>query len=95
MKIHFPTEVLERVVQESVKQAIQDSLPTAIRKATRKKYLTTKEVAEILSCTRRHVQALRDSKKLPFIQSGRTIRYDIDEVESYLNRGRVNTIKEE
>lgn len=96
MHAYIPTkEDLEKIINKAVEQAVTESLPSAIRKSTRKKWLTTSEVMEILSCTRRHVQSLRDAGKLPFRQNRRTIRYDTDEVENYLNRGRVNNIKEE
>ncbi len=91
MKIHFPTDDLEKIVDKAVKKAVNDSLPSAIRKATRPKWITTAKVTEILQCSTRHVQHLRDSGRLPYRQNRKSIRYDIDEVEAYLNRGRVNT----
>ena len=91
MKIHFPTDDLEKIVDKAVKKAVNDSLPSAIRKANQKRILTTSDVMEILSCTRRHVQHLRDSGRLPYIQIRRTVRYEFDEVMAYLNRGKVNS----
>ncbi|MEX2411799.1 MAG: helix-turn-helix domain-containing protein [Candidatus Paceibacterota bacterium] len=92
MHAYIPTkDELSKAVRQAVKEEIQNSLPEAIRKATRKKWITTDEVMDILQCSRRHVQHLRDSGRLPYRQNGRTIRYDIDEVENYLNRGKVNS----
>ena len=89
--IFIPTkDDLKELIRDAVKETVNESLPGAIRKATRKKWLTTDEVMEILQCSRRHVQHLRDSGRLPYRQNGRVIRYDIDEVEAYLNRGKVN-----
>ena len=85
---------LQELIQQSVAKEIQEQLPEAIRKATRKKWLTTAEVMELLQISRRQAQFLRDSKRLPYRQNGRTIRYDIDEVEAYLNRGKVEAIDE-
>lgn len=91
MNAYIPTKQdLKEAIREAIKEEMQSSIPGAIRKATRKKWLTTDEVMDILQCSRRHVQHLRDSGQLPFRQNGRTIRYDIDEVEAYLNRGKVN-----
>lgn len=91
MHAYIPTkEDLKEIIREAVKETVIESLPDAIRNATRKKWLTTDEVMDILQCSRRHVQHLRDSKRLPYRQNGRTIRYYIDEVEAYLNRGKVN-----
>lgn len=92
MNAYIPTkEDLKEFIRDAVKQTVNESLPGAIHKATRKKYLTTDDVMEILQCSRRHIQHLRDSGSLPFRQTGRTIRYDIDEVEAFLNRGKVNS----
>jgi len=91
MKIYIPTkEELEEAIRKTVRETIQDSLPPAIRKATRKTWLTTAEVMNMLQCSRPHLQYLRDSGQIPFHQHNRSIRYDIDEVEEFLNRGRVN-----
>lgn len=81
----------ERIIAKTVEKAVQNSLPSAIRKGTRKKWLTTTEVMEILQITRRSVQNLRDTGRLPFSQNRRTIRYDINDVEAYLSRGMVNS----
>lgn len=91
MHAYIPTkDDLKEFIRDAVKETVNESLPGAIRKGTRKKWLTTDEVMEILSVSRRHIQHLRDSGALPYRQNGRVIRYDIDEVEAYLNRGKVN-----
>lgn len=91
MNAYLPTkDDLKELIREAVKETVNETLPEAIRKGTRKKWITTDGVMEILECSRRHVQHLRDSGRLPYRQNGRTIRYDIDEVEAYLNRGKVN-----
>lgn len=89
----IPTrEDLQKIVSEAVRQTVNEALPGAIRKATRKKWLTTDEAIEFLQCSRRHLQYLRDSGKLPFTQNGRTIRYDIEQLEAYLCKGKVNQV---
>jgi len=93
MKIYIPTkEELEAAIRKTVRETIQESLPGVIRKATRKKWLKSSEVMEILQCSRPHLQYLRDSGQLPFRQHRRTIRYDFDEVEEFLNRCKVNNL---
>jgi len=83
-------EELEEIVSRTVQSTVNKVLPEAIRKASRKKWLTTDEAMEILQCSRRHIQHLRDSGALPYRQHKRTIRYDIDELEAFLNKGKVN-----
>jgi len=79
-------EELEQIISRETRKAVSEILPDVIRKATRKELLTTDDVMEILQCTRRHVQHLRDSKQLTFFQNGRTIRYKMDDVEAFLNQ---------
>jgi len=61
-----------------------------LREAYRKEWLNTDDVMDYLKCNGRHIQHLGDSNKLAFCQNGRTIRYHIDDVLEYLNRGWVN-----
>lgn len=84
--VYIPTrDDLKEIIREAVQQTVDQSLPEAIRKATRKKWLTTDEVMDMLQCSRRHIQYLRDSDQLPYSKNGRVIRYDIDEVEEFMN----------
>jgi excisionase family DNA binding protein len=93
MQAYIPTkEALERIISRVTRRTVNEVLPEAIRKATRKQWLTTDEVMEMLQCSRRHVQYLRDSGQLPYSQNGRTIRYHIEDVESYLNDGKVEEV---
>lgn len=90
MHAYIPTKKdLEDIISRVTKEIVKEVLPEAIRKATRKEWLTTDEVMEMLQCSRRHVQYLRDSKQLPYSQNGRTIRYNIEDVETFLNRHKV------
>lgn len=90
MNTYIPSqEDLEQIVSSVVKETIDTALPEAIRKATRRKWLTTDEVMEILQCSRRHIQYLRDSEQLPYSQNGRTIRYNIEDIETFLNNHKV------
>ena len=86
MHAYIPTkEELRNIVEAAVKRAVLDELPQVIRKATRKKWLTTEEVINLLQCSRRHVQYLRDSGQLLYSKNGRKIRYNIDDIEAFLD----------
>ena len=94
MTAYIPTkEELETIVSQTVSETVVSLLPEVIRKATRKKWLTTDEVMEILQVSRRQVQYLRDHNLLPYSQNGRTIRYDIEDVEAYLSDHKVEGIE--
>ena len=92
MQAYIPTkDDLKQFIRQAVQEEFKTSIPKAIKKANRKEWLTTDEVMEILQCSRRHVQYLRDSNKLPFTQHRRTVRYRYLDVESFLNKGLVKT----
>ncbi|PAU95369.1 hypothetical protein CK503_04020 [Aliifodinibius salipaludis] len=91
MNVFIPTkEEFEEAIYKAVRKVMREEMPALIRKATRKKWLTTNDVMDMLQCSRRQVQYLRDSRQIPFSQNGRTIRYDIEDVEAFLNGGKVN-----
>lgn len=92
MDVYLPSkEDLEQFITTAVKRTVEEALPNAIRKATRPKWLNTDDVMAMLKCSRRHVQYLRDTEQLPFRQNARTIRYDVDEVEKFLNNHKVKS----
>jgi hypothetical protein len=92
MNAYIPTkEDLEDIVSRTVKATVNEALPEAIHKATRKQWLTSDDVMDMLSCSRRHVQHLRDENLIEFHQTDRTIRYHIEDVEAYLNNGKVKS----
>ena len=94
MDLFIPTkEELDDAVYKAVKRVMREELPEIIRKATRKKWLRTDEVMEILQCSRRHVQYLRDSNQIEFYQHARTIRYTREAVEDFLNRVKIERIE--
>jgi DNA polymerase III psi subunit len=82
-------EELKGIVDRAVKEALRDVLPKVIRQASKKEWLNTDDVMEYLQCTRRHIQYLRDSEQLPYSQNGRTIRYHIDDIDTFLKNHKV------
>ena len=88
MKLYIPTEKeQERLLENVVTRVLDEKLPSIIRKATRKQWFNNKEAAKYLGRTTRHLQNLRDTRKINFSQNGKTIRYHIDDLEAYLNKG--------
>jgi len=82
-------EELKGIVDRAVKEALRDVLPKVIRQASKKEWLNTDDVMEYLQCTRRHIQYLRDSEQLPYSLNGRTIRYHIDDIDTFLKNHKV------
>jgi hypothetical protein len=89
---YIPTkQELKEAISKEVRDTVLDVLPQAIREASRKEWLDTSEVMEILQCSRRHVQHLRDSEQIVYHQNGRSIRYQRADVIAYLNNGKVSS----
>lgn len=82
-------EEYAKIAYNQAKRAFNDALPEALRKARQKEWLDTSDVMEILDCSRRHVQQLRDTNQIVFYQQGRSIRYRYEDIIEYLNRGKV------
>lgn len=85
MQTYIPTkEELKETVHEAVRELFKKELPSIIRKASRKEWLTTAELMELMGCSRRTIQYLRDEKRIPFSQEGHRILYPTDGIEAYL-----------
>lgn len=90
MKVIVTTqEELERLINKSVERTFKELMPTAIRLAKQKAWLTTDDVMERLSFSRRLIQYLRDNRRITFHQEGRTIRYHIDDLNEYMAKNRI------
>ena len=50
-----------------------------------KKFLTNKEVANLLGCSIRSLQSYRDSGELAYIKFGKKLLYKMKDIESFLN----------
>ena len=91
METFLPTkQEYKELVTEAVNEAIERELPHLVRKATRKKYLTTDETMELLGCSRKHLYYLRSQEKLPYIKEGKKVYYDIEDIEAYMQRNKVD-----
>lgn len=51
----------------------------------KKKLLRAPEVAKIMGLSLRAVYRLSESKKIPFVKWGKAIRYDLADVEAFIN----------
>jgi len=88
---YIPTkQELREAISKEVRDTVLDVLPEAIREATQRQWLDTADVMDMLQCSRRHVQHLRDSEQLEYYQTNRTIRYKYSDVIAYLNEGKVS-----
>jgi excisionase family DNA binding protein len=85
---------LQQIVEKAVEEAIVRSLPEAIRGAIMKEFFTVDELASYTGWSRRTIQYLRDTRRLPFYQDGKRIFFKYDEIEAYLQSKRVKLNEE-
>ena len=76
-------EELSATVSSAVEEAVTKRLPEIIKRATRKEYYTISEACEMLDCTRRHIQYLRDSGQLSYIKNGKKIYFRAEDLEAF------------
>ena len=81
---------LRSEIGRAVQEAVADELPGAIRTATRPEYLTRKEAADYLGRCVRSVDTLRSSRQLGWSKRGGRVMIAIDDLDAYLEAGKVN-----
>lgn len=81
---------LQKAIEEAVESAVAKRLPEIIRKATSKSHYTIDEACKILSVTRRHLQHLRDTQQISFVQHGRKIYFRAEDLDTFFNRNYIN-----
>ncbi|MDR8394451.1 helix-turn-helix domain-containing protein [Aliifodinibius sp. S!AR15-10] len=86
--LHLDNDLLDHLAK-AVKEAVKEEVPK-MKDSFQKEWLTTEEVMEMLSCSRRTVQNYRDEGKIPYTQEGRKILYPRSGIEQFL---RENMIK--
>jgi excisionase family DNA binding protein len=78
-----PQELAE-LVEGAVERSVEKHVPSLLRRAVRKEFLTTDEMMHLTGYSRRSLQHLRDSRQIEFVQSGRKILFPIDAVEKFM-----------
>ena len=96
MNTYIPTKnELQEAIQQAVEKAVLERIPELIRRATSKSHYTIDEACEILSVTRRHLQHLRDSNQISFVQHGRKVYFRAEDLDKFFNRNYINQQKNE
>ncbi len=96
MQAYIPTkEELSEIVFNTVQELLKKELPSLIREAKRKPWLTTDELMELTGWSRRTCQYLRDKRRIPFSQEGRKILYPTRGIEEYLASNKITPYEEE
>lgn len=81
--VELDKNLLEQLAN-AVKEAVKEQVPK-MKDHFQKDWLTTEEVMEMMSVSRRTVQNYRDEGKIPFFQEGRKILYPRKGIEAFLS----------
>lgn len=76
-------------IADAVRDAVLELIPAAVRKATRKQYLTKRELMELTGWSSRTVDYRKATNAIPYIQRGRKILFPTDELDAYFCEGYV------
>ena len=90
----FPTQAeFEDTIEHVFEKIVAKKLPKLIQKAVGKEYYTISETCEILGCTRRHLQYLRDSGQLSYVKNGKKIYFRAEDLERFFEENYIeNTL---
>jgi hypothetical protein len=94
---HLLSAVVEELSQALTKQVvteIRQELPKLVNQATGKRYLTRDDVLELLGCSGRQLQTLRDTRRIDYCKEGRRILYPATELYERIERGLVHARKD-
>lgn len=82
---------LEDLINQAVNTAIQPHLSklTSLQPSMKPVY-TTEEVIQMFGVSRRHLQTLRDERRISFIQSGRVILFTADNLMNFFAANKVS-----
>lgn len=80
---------LEDLINQAVNTAIQPHLSKLTSLQPSLKVYTTEDVQQMLGVSRRHLQTLRDERRISFIQSGRVILFTADDLLNFFATNKV------
>lgn len=91
MTVYIPSnKEIKILIREIVEETINEMLTDKIRESIKPEWLTTEEVMDLLSCSRPSIQKLKNSGLLPYHMKGKTVLYQIEDIEAFLDTGIVN-----
>lgn len=78
-----PENEIQQLISRAVENALKDALPRVLREAHTKPVYTTDEVCQLFGVSRRHLQYLRDTEQINYVQNGRKVLFRADDLESF------------
>jgi len=88
--VFIPTESRFReIVREEQESILKRLIPSIVRRANCKKYLTTSDFEELTGMSSRMQAYHRNEGNLKFSQEGRKIIYNADDVDAFIEERRI------
>lgn len=78
-------EDIREILTDIIEKSISSKIPEIVKKASRKDYYTIDEVCKMLEVSRRHLQYLRDSGQISFVQNGRKIYFKAEDLDEFFD----------
>ena len=82
-------EAIKELAASSAVAAVRQELPTLIRQANQKPYLTKKELMDLTGWSSRSVEYKKAEGKISYIRQGRLCLFPTDDIMAWLEEGRV------
>lgn len=80
---------IEKILRDIIRDELERALPDLVRESTSKEFLTIDETVELTGFSKRHLQYLRDEKKIPYHKHGKKILYRRSDVLKFLQDNHV------
>lgn len=81
------------LIDDAVREAILKSFPSKLNIETRQPVYSIDEVCKLFNVSKRHLQYLRDSGQIGYIQNGRKILFRWDDLDSFFNQNYVKGVR--
>ncbi|OAN61758.1 hypothetical protein A8B79_04855 [Balneola sp. EhC07] len=90
MNAYIPSkEELKSLIEETIKPLLKEEIPSLIRNASKKQWVSPEELEEISGLTIRSQQHLRSEKRIPYHKEGRKVYYNMNEIEEYMRSNKI------
>ncbi|MEX0597389.1 MAG: helix-turn-helix domain-containing protein [Candidatus Paceibacterota bacterium] len=86
---------LEELIRKAIEKVFKDNLPSILRKAKRKEWLTVDELSDYTGWSRRQIYYLKSLEKIPYHQESRRILFKTSRIEDYLRKNMIDPDSDE
>jgi len=80
---------LQELIAKAVAESVSSLIPIITKMVNRKDVYTIEEVCTTFQVSKRHLQYLRDSGQIGYIQNGRKILFRYEDLDTFFNKNYV------